>query len=134
MTYTVALNSNHWRGVALDIVRRAPTGHIVTIKPPSRTLDQNNKMWPMLTDLSLAKPEGRMMTPDLWKAATMSACGHEVQFLQGIDNTPPFPLGHRSSNLSKAQMADLITFIYHYGDRHGVRWSEPNPYERTSND
>jgi hypothetical protein len=29
-------------------------------------------------------------------------------------------------------MADLITFIAEYGDRHGVEWSEPHPDERAA--
>ncbi|MFN7004305.1 MAG: recombination protein NinB, partial [Roseinatronobacter sp.] len=29
----------------------------------------------------------------------------------------------RTSRMSKSQMADLITFILEYGDRHGVNWS-----------
>ena len=58
----------------------------------------------------------------------MSALGHEIVWQPGIEDAPPFPAGFRTSRLSKARMADLITFIAAYGDRHGVRWSEP---ERT---
>jgi hypothetical protein len=80
-------------------------------------------MWAMLSDISRAKPEGRRMTPDLWKAVFMQACGHEVQFLQGLDGQP-FPAGFRSSRLSVAQMAELISFIQAKGDEWGVRWSD----------
>lgn len=64
------------------------------------------------------------MTAELWKCVFMHACGHEVQFLHGLDGLP-FPVGFRSSRMSKGQMADLITFIQEYGDRHAVRWSDP---------
>ena len=93
------------------------------IEPPKRTLDQNAKLWAMLTDISVAKPEGRKHTPDDWKAIFMNACGWEVQFVEGLDGRP-FPRGFRSSQMSKAQMADLINFIQAYGDQHGVRWSD----------
>jgi hypothetical protein len=53
----------------------------------------------------------------------MAACGHEVAVEMGLDNRP-FPVGFRSSKLSKSQMADLITFVAEYGDRHGVNWSD----------
>jgi len=54
----------------------------------------------------------------------MHAAGHQVQFAEGLDGSGPFPVGFRSSHLSVAQMADLITVIQEYGDRHGVQWQE----------
>jgi len=80
-------------------------------------------MWAMLSDISRAKPDGRVHTPDVWKALFMSACGHEVQFLMGLDGNP-FPAGFKTSKLRKDQMADLITFIAEYGDTHGVKWQD----------
>jgi hypothetical protein len=47
-----------------------------------------------------------------------------VQFADGLDGAGPFPLGFRSSKLTKQQMSDLIEVIYEYGARHGVEWSE----------
>lgn len=101
----------------------APPRSIVKIKPPGRSLDQNAKMWAMLSDISRAKPEGRKHTPEIWKCLFMQAAGHAVQFEVGLDNTP-FPVGFSSSRLSKAQMVDLIEFMYEYGSRHNVKWSE----------
>jgi hypothetical protein len=123
MTHTVTLSTPYSRTKAHLLIDKAPSGYVCTIAAPKRTSDQNAKLWAMLTDISTSKPEGRMMTPDLWKAVFMQACGHEVQFVLGLDGLP-FPTGFRSSRLSKAQMGDLITFIQEYGDRHGVRWTE----------
>jgi hypothetical protein len=53
----------------------------------------------------------------------MAACGHEVQFEHGLDDKP-FPIGFRSSRLTKGQMGDLIEFIYAYGSKHNIKWSE----------
>lgn len=105
------------------LIDAAPADAVMTIKEGTRTLDQNAKMWAMLSDISAAKPEGRMHTPEVWKCLFMSACGHAVQFEIGLDDKP-FPVGFRTSRLSKHQMADLITFIAEYGDRHGVKWSD----------
>lgn len=113
---------------AINAVRSAPDGYTVAIAPRNRTLDQNARMWAMLSDVSRAKPEGRQWTPETWKAAFMHFLGHQVQFCEGLDNTGPFPLGFRSSKLSVRQMADLITCITEYGDRHGVQWTEPDKY------
>ena len=70
-----------------------------------------------------------MWPPETWKAAFMHSLGHQCRFAEGLDGTGPFPIGFRTSRLTVRQMADLITVIYEYGDRHGVQWSEPNPYE-----
>jgi len=72
-----------------------------------------------------------MWPPETWKAAFMHSLGHEVIFADGLDGSGPFPVGFRTSRLSVKRMADLITVIQEYGDRHGVQWSEPNPYEVT---
>lgn len=120
---TVILHSPRARAEAKRLIDAAPEGAVVNIREARRTLDQNSKLWAMLSDVSRAKPEGRAMRPEQWKGAFMSALGHEVRWINGIDGHPPFPDQHRSSRLSVAEMADLITFIQEYGDRHGVRWS-----------
>ena len=122
---TVILRGKEQRTLARELIDSAPDNAVVTIKAATRTLDQNAKMWAMLSDIARAKPEGRMWTPDTWKAAFMHALGHEIMWQPGIDGGSPFPAGFRTSRLDKAQMADLITMVYEYGDRHGVRWSGP---------
>lgn len=124
MAYKRVLSSGYDREVAKRIIDQAPQGSVFGLVAAGRTLSQNAKMWAMLTDIALAKPEGRMWSPEVWKAAFMSALGHEILWQPGIDGNPAFPAGFRSSKLSKAGMADLITFIQEYGDRHGVRWSD----------
>ena len=125
MTQTVIIRGDVQRAIAKQLIDRAPIDAVVTFKPAARTMDQNAKLWAMLSDLSRAKPEGRTHTPEVWKAIFMHACAHEVQFMMGI-NGEPFPVGFRSSRLSKAQMAELIEFIHAYGAQHGVRFSEGN--------
>ena len=123
MAQTVIIRSETQRRLAKALIDAAPLDAVVTVKEGTRTADQNAKMWAMLSDIARAKPEGRSMSPETWKAAFMSALGHEIIWQPGIEGAPPFPAGFRTSKLSKAQMADLITFIQEYGDRHGVRWS-----------
>ena len=124
MTQTIILHGPSQRDHAKRMIDVAPVNAVVKVSAPGRTLSQNDKLWAMLSDVSRAKPEGRAHTPEVWKALFMSACGHAVQFEQGLDGTP-FPVGFRSSRLSKAQMIDLIEFIYAYGSQHGVVWTEP---------
>lgn len=122
---TIILHGKSQRELAKQLIDRAPQDAVVRVSEPTRNLDQNARMWAMLSDVSRAKPEGRHWTPETWKAAFMHSLGHQVQFCEGLDNSGPFPLGFRSSRLSVRQMADLITVISEYGDRHGVLWTDP---------
>ena len=121
---TIILHGKSQREFARSLIDKAPVGAILNIRDAKRTTDQNSKLWAMLSDVSRAKPEGRKYTADMWKAVFMNACGHQVQFIVGLDGEP-FPVGFRSSKLTVGQMADLITFIYQYGDEHQVKWTEP---------
>ena len=123
--HTVILHSDSQRQFAHELINKAPSGYVVKLSEPKRTLEQNDKMWAMLTDISKRKPEGICETPDTWKAIIMNACGHDCQFIQGLDGKP-FPAGFRSSRLTKAQMSDMIEFMFEYGARHGIEWSEPD--------
>lgn len=124
----IVLRGPFARSQAHRIIDAAPEGHVFNVREPTRTSEQNDKMWAMIGDVSRDKPEGRRHTPDDWKAIFMNACGWDVQFLPGLDGKP-FPSGFRSSRMTVRQMADLITFIQAYGDEHGVRWTDPDSRE-----
>jgi hypothetical protein len=79
----------------------------------------------MLSDVSRAKPEGRELTPDVWKSLFLHALDHAQRFEMALDGKGMVPVGFRSSRLTKEQMSDLIEMIYEYGARHGVEWSDP---------
>jgi hypothetical protein len=128
MAQTILLRGPSQRQLAKQLVEQAPADAVVTIRPATRTLEQNSRLWAMISDVSRAKPEGRTHTPEVWKCLFMSACGHAVQFETGLDGKP-FPVGFSSSRMTKAEMSDLMEFIAEYGSRHGVVWSEPEPQE-----
>ena len=125
MAQTVILIGPDQRALAKRIIDRAPSDAVVRIAEATRNANQNARMWAMLSDISRAKPDGRKWVPETWKAAFMQSLGHQVQFCEGLDGSGPFPIGFRSSRLTVRQMADLITVIAEYGDRHGVQWSAP---------
>ncbi len=122
--HKMVLSSDFARERAVRLVLGAPRGYVCTVAEPKRTLDQNSRLWAMLTDVSVSKPLGRRETPDQWKAIFMAACGWEVTFLEGLDGKP-FPQGFRSSQLTKTQMTTLQDFIQAWGDQNGVTWSDP---------
>lgn len=123
MAYRFTLNSAFARKRAQTVIQNAPDGYVVSVEEPKRTLDQNSRLWALLSDVAMSKPMGRMHTPEEWKCIFMSACGWEVAFLPGLDGRF-LPYGYRSSKLTKKQMTDLQDFIQAWGDEHGVRWSK----------
>lgn len=120
--YTMILGGD--RKNAYRVIDGAPNGSVVTVKPPRRTLDQNARMWALLSEISLTKPEGRSMTPDVWKAVFMHALDHAQRFEMALDGQGMVPVGFRTSKLSKAQMGDLMELIEEYGARHGVEFRQ----------
>ena len=122
---TLILRGPSQIALAKLIIDRAPPDAVVTIAGPKRNEDQNALMWVLLSDISRAKPDGRKWVPEIWKCAFMQTLGHQVQFCEGLDDSGPFAMGFKSSALTVKQMADLITVICEYGDRHDVNWSEP---------
>lgn len=123
---TIILRGETQREYARRLVDAAPADAVVNIREATRSTEQNSKLWAMLSDVSRAKPEGRVWRPEVWKAAFMHALGHEILWQPGLDGQTPFPAGFRSSRLTKHQMSDLIEMIYEYGSRHGVVWTEPH--------
>ena len=124
MSQMVRLVGDSQRQLACKLIMAAPPMATVKISPENRTTDQNALLWALLSDVSRSKPGGRKMTPEAWKAVMMNACGHAVQFEIGLSGEP-FPMGFRSSRLTKKQCGDLIDFISAWGSENGVRWSEP---------
>lgn len=125
MPYAVTLNGPHAYQRAHRLIDNAPPGYTVRVEAPRRTLDQNAKLWAVLTDIACAMPEGRRHDPETWKAIFMQAFGHEQRFAMGL-NGEPFPLGYRSSKMRKAQFSEFIEFIYSEVARRGwpVVWTD----------
>lgn len=120
---SIRLVSQLNRERAKRLIDLAPQGAVLNIRPQTRSNEQNALLWSLLSEVSRAKPDGRQHTPDVWKALFMSACGHAVQFETGLDGKP-FPLGFRSSRLTKEQMTDLIEFILQYCAEKGIAVKE----------
>lgn len=108
------------RGFAHRLVDSAPDGSVMEIKPPKRTLGQNSLLWVLLTRISAAKPDGRHLTPDVWKSLFMHALDHAQRFEMALDGQGIVPVGFRSSRMTKAQMSDLLEFIHAFAAERGI--------------
>jgi len=125
MPHTIILHAGN-RQHAARVLGQAPNGYVMTIAEPKRTLDQNALMWALITEISKAKLLGIRKTPDDWKALLMHAAGSECQFETGLDGRP-FPVGFRTSKLTKSQMSNLIEWIYAFCAEHGLDVSKVAP-------
>lgn len=106
------------------IARKAMVCEVGTrfeIKDPKRTLPQNDRMWAMLSDISEQVEHcGRKYETEAWKVLFLHACGREVRFLPGLDGKTFVPWGQSSSDLSREEMSDLISFMFAFGAEKGV--------------
>ena len=105
-----------------------PDGTRVTFQEPKRSIPQNSKLWAMLTDIAKQKEHfGQRYTPDDWKKIILHALGREARFVPALDGQGFIPLGQSSSDLSKAEMSEMIEFINFWGAENGIVWSDPTP-------
>lgn len=124
MTQTVIIRGDAQRLLAHKLVEKAPPNAVITFKEETRTNDQNAKMQAMLSDVARAKPQGRNLDTQSWKALFMNDAGFKCTFEPSLDGDGVVPLGFKSSRLRKAEFSDLIEAIYAYGARFDVKWSE----------
>jgi len=108
---------------AIQAVQNAPEGFVVEVKEPTRSLDQNALMWPLLQELSRqVNWYGQHLSDEEWKDV-LSASLKKQKVVPGIDGG--FVVcGQRTSKMSKAEFSDLIELIYAFGAQHGVNFNE----------
>lgn len=111
-------------------VLAAPDGYVVTIKEPTRNLEQNAKMWAMLGDLETQCDwHGNKLYAEEWKDL-LSAGLVQSKAVPNLTGNGFVILGQRTSNLTKSQFAALVELIYAFGAERGVVWSETQVEER----
>lgn len=126
----VVLNGRAARERVCRWVMNAPINSRVEIKAPKRSLPQNDRMWAMLTDVSRQTTLGGVkLSPDDWKLVFLDALERELRMVPNLDGTGFVNLGRSSSDLSKAEMTDLIELIFAYGAKHGVVFDDDRQRE-----
>lgn len=105
---------------ALMAVQNAPDFFIVTVSEPTRTLEQNALMWPLLEEVSKqVNWHGSRLTPEEWKDV-FSAVLHKQKVVPGIDGG--FVVcGQRTSKMGKAEFSEMIELIYAFSAQQGVK-------------
>jgi hypothetical protein len=104
------------RDYIVACVRVAPEGYVVTIKPESRSLAQNDLLHAMLTKIARERVWAGSKHPiDVWKrlltAAWLRARGDRPTILPALDGCGVDVIFERTSTMSISDVADLITYI-----------------------
>jgi len=96
---------------------------VVEIKPETRTLAQNARLWAMLTDVAKqVNWYGRKLSEEEWKHVfTASLAKQDV--VPGIDGGFVV-LGKSTSKMTKPEMSELQQLIEAFGAQQGVRFTD----------
>ena len=94
---------------------------VIEIKEATRTLEQNAKMWCVLTDISKqVKWYGEWLSPEDWKHV-ITASLRKQKSVPGIDGGFVV-LGLSTSKMSIREMSDVIELAHAFGAQQGVKW------------
>ena len=126
-------------GRAIAAIREASAlgqDFMVTLGEVARSLDQNAKQWPMLTDIARQVPltvNGAASLPGDNKAAIKVRAGDWKNVLSAVFlretriaayDGAVVSLGASTSQFNRRQFSEYIEFLYSVGAEHDVEWSE----------
>lgn len=93
--------------------------YVVEVKPFTRTIQQNDLMWALLTEISNQVVwHSSKLTPDNWKDVLTAALKRQA-VVPGIDGGFVV-LGQRTSKMSVKEMNEVIELAYAFGAQNGV--------------
>lgn len=121
----VIIRTDADRRRAANWAMTAPHGTRVEFKETKRSLPQNARFWAMVSDVARQLTwHGVKLSPDDWKLVFLDALKREVRMVPNVDGNGFVNLGRSSSDLSKAEMGDLMTIIEMFGSQHGVKFQD----------
>ena len=98
------------------------------LKPETRSVAQNRRLWSMLTDISeQVSWHGDKLTPEEWKHF-FTASLKKQKLVQGMDGGLVV-IGSSTSKMTKAEMSDLQTVMEMFGANRGVIFKDEQQTE-----
>lgn len=99
---------------------------VVTLGRETRSADQNNLLWALLTDISNQVTWfDKKHSPEAWKdIITGSFKGAE--FVPNINGDGFVLLGMRTSKMDKPTFSALVDYIHAFGADQSIKWSDPS--------
>lgn len=120
---TVFLATKAARQRAHALIDSADGDDVMKLAKATRTDEQNRLMWPLIKDMRDQIPGFDKFNADDTKLRFLHALGNELRHLPDLEDEGFFPVGQRSSILSKNQFSALIEMMFAWGARHQVQWS-----------
>jgi len=119
----ITIIDNETRSLAAAAIHAAPQGAVVNIRTGSkRTIEQNAAMWGGLTDLSKQVDwYSNKLSPEEWKIV-LTASLKIQRVVPGIDGGF-VAIGQSTSQMTIAEMSEMIELIYAFGTQHGVKFT-----------
>jgi len=97
--------------------------HVIEIKAETRTLEQNARMWAMLSDIAKQVAWYDVYYPaDCWKDL-FSAALNGQRTAPGLEGGI-VSFGDRTSKMTKEEMSDLIEYMTSWGVEKGVKFTD----------
>jgi hypothetical protein len=101
---------------AVACVAEAPEGHVVEVREPRRSGEQNAALHALLTEIATrCEWAGRRWDLEVWKrlmtAAWCRASGEPVTMLPALDGNGIDIVFRRTSSLTKRECSDLLEFV-----------------------
>ena len=115
------LISDQIRAMAIRDVRMAPDGHYVTIKEPTRSLDQNSLLHALLQSLEGKEWAGKPRTLEEWKVLMVSghalATGRQVEVVEGLEGEP-VNIRESTALMTVGRLNSLIEYVQAWISEH----------------
>lgn len=122
MTGTIILRSTAERTLAKAWVDQMPTHSVVRYSKPKRSLPQNDRMWALLTEIAAQVTyHGVTLTPTDWKDVFTASLKRELRTVPTLDGRSIVLLGQRTSEMTVAEMTELIELIQAFAAEQGVK-------------
>jgi len=109
------------RNRASQACQEAPDGYIVKIVEPTRTLDQNAALWPLLDEISAQVDwHGQKLSAEDWKHVFTSAL-RKLRVVPNLDGTGFVALGQSSKTMTKREFSELLELATAFAAERGVK-------------
>ena len=96
---------------AIDAVKQAPDGFVITVAEPTRNLEQNAALWAILHEISEGVDwHGRKLSPEDWKNV-FTASLKRMDVVPNLEGTGFVALGLSTSKMSKREFSDLLELV-----------------------
>ena len=109
------------RNRASQACQEAPDGYVVRIRKPTRTLEQNAALWPLLEEIAAqVNWHGSKLSEEEWKDV-FSATLKGQKTVPNLDGTGFVILGQSTSDMDKKEFSDLLELATAFAIERGVK-------------